>query len=169
MPLDATIAGPTSTSYLALTDANTMATNFGLSNWPSLTDDQKNEALLRATCDIESHRIHDPAPFDPKQSLTFPRMNDCSVTTGLPLIPPPVLWAVMFQADYYGLNGESDRKNWEGAKGDALKDSGRGSPLCPRAWAAFSKYVSRCGQYVNTYQATDVYLRLFALFNISGS
>jgi len=166
MPLDATLAGSSSTSYMTLADANAMATNFGLTNWATLTDAQKSAALFRATVDIDSHRVHDPLPFVIGQSLLFPRETDLIGTTSNAMIPKPVLWACMFQADYHGMNGETDRKNWEGAKGDALKDSGKGSPLCPRAWAAFSKYVSRCGSYVNTYPQSDVYMRLFALFTM---
>lgn len=166
--LNATVASVDANSYLSLADANAMAVNFGLLNWARLMDDQKCVALIRAAIDVDSHRIHDNAPWRVGQTFVFPRETDVLTFGTAPIIPKPVLWAVMYQADYLGMNGEADRKNWEGAKGDALKDSGRGSPLCPRAWAAFSKYVSRCGNFVNEYPNSDAYMKLYAILGVQS-
>lgn len=138
--LDATIGGSTADSYLTLTDANTLAANYGLSQWASKSDAEKETALRRATSDIDSHQFSD-ARKSASQALTFPRGPDLGV------IPPPIRLACIYQAEFIAVSGEYDRKQWEGVKGAPLKDAGNGSPLCPRAFAMLARFITRVGEF----------------------
>jgi len=143
MPLDATVSGTASDSYLTLSDANTLATSNGLSVWSGKTDGEKEVALRRASQEIDSHRVHDPAPGRTGQARLFPRSKDAGV------IPAAVKLAVLYQADWIATSGESDRKQWEGAKAGPVKDAGGGSPLCPRAFAIFARFIARTAEYTD--------------------
>ena len=141
MPLDATVSGTAADSYLNLVEANTLAANYGLSVWSGKTDQEKEIALRRAALEIDSHRVHDPAPAKTGQSRLFPRSKDAG------LIPEAVKHAAILQADWIATSGESDRKSWEGAKAGPVKDAGNGSPLCPRAFSIFARFIARTAEY----------------------
>jgi len=139
--LDATVAGSDADSYVTLTEAKAIATAVGLAGLSAKTDAEFDIALRRACLDVDSHRFHDQVPSVDTQALKFPREKDSDT------IPRDVKWAQVLQADWIAVVGESDRKQWEGAKAGPLKNSGAGSPLCPRAFAVLRQYVSNVGTY----------------------
>lgn len=141
MALDATPAGVDADSYLTVADADTLAGKIGLPNWTGLTEGQKEEALRRSALEIDAHRFHSPDPYVEGQARCFPREVDEGV------IPKRVEWAALFQAEWLATSGESDRKQWEGAKAAPLKDARVGSPLCPNALLQLGKLISRTGSY----------------------
>lgn len=173
--LDATPFGPDANSYIDLATANSMATSVGLTKWAALSDGDKTAGLIRATLDVDSHHFHHNTPWniqiitglpipitvggipvsqvlpytvdlDPQiyvktQALAFPRRIDRGV------IPNPVKWAQLYQAEFIACSGEYDRKQWDGANAAPLTDSKIGSPLCPRALTMIAKFISRAGGY----------------------
>jgi hypothetical protein len=168
MAIVATAASPTANSYIDLATADSMAASAGLSRWAEATEDARNAALIRAAVDVDTHRFHhatpwnidplcgqidnmpvgllanadlDPSTYVRKQALIFPRRVDRGV------IPNPIKWCQMFQAEFIATSGEYDRKQWEGANAAPLADSKVGSPLCPRALSMISRFISRAGAY----------------------
>lgn len=141
MALDATVSGSTSDSYVTLTEANALASQAGLTSWASKSDAEKEAALRLAVEDINGHRFFDQVLAVETQRLIFPRYKDNAA------IPYQVKKAQVYQADWIAVVGESDRKQWEGARAAPLKDAGVGSPLCPRAFALLAPFISRSGEY----------------------
>lgn len=141
MALDATPGGANAESYLTVADADTLAASLGFNGWASKTTTIKEQALRRASSELDVHRFHDPEPWSSGQRRAFPRSKDSGT------IPEPVKWAALMQADYLATAGESDKKMWDGPKAAPVKDAGVGSPLCPRAFNQLARYISRVGGY----------------------
>lgn len=142
MALDSTPSGISADSYLSVADADTLAAELGLVTWAGKTTQEKEVALRTATQDIDSHRIHNPIRYVWNQALQFPRQCDRDG-----LIPREVKRAVMFQAEFVAVAGQSDQKNWEGVKAAPLSVAGNTSTLCPRAMSQFAKFISRTGRF----------------------
>ncbi|HEY3321720.1 MAG TPA: DnaT-like ssDNA-binding protein [Planctomycetota bacterium] len=134
-----TESGADSNSYISLSEAKTLAAQMGLASWTGKTDQQIDQALLRACIEIEAHRFHNAVKDVAAQALTFPRKVDYAT-------PDVVRLAQVYQADWLMVNGEADRKQWEGAKASPM-DAGVGSPLCPRAFTVLAKLISRVGSF----------------------
>lgn len=141
MALDATPGGTAADSYLELEEADALAESLGLSSWAEKADAEKEAALRAAALEIDAHRFHHGTPYAEGQARAFPREKDEGA------IPEPVKVAAMYQAEWNAVTGEGDRKLWEGKKAGALKDSGNGSPLCPKALAQLSRFISRVGTF----------------------
>lgn len=139
--LDSTLYGVSSESYLSVAEADALAIELGLTVWAAKTTEQKEAALRVGTQDIDSHRVHNPIRYQWNQALKFPRTDDCGA------IPREIKRALMYQAEWIAVSGETDRKLWEGASAAPLSEAGNTSPLCPRAMTIFAPYISRVGRY----------------------
>jgi hypothetical protein len=90
---DATVGGASSNSYVTLEEANTyLAGRLHADTWTSASDSDKEKALLTACRHVEQLRYWDgnrPAFTDPRQRLTFPRVQDIDAD-GAFIIPQSV-------------------------------------------------------------------------------
>lgn len=141
MALDSTPYGVSAESYLSVADADLLAAGLGLTSWAAKTTQEKEIALRVGTKDIDLHRFHDPVRYQWNQALKFPRARD------LGLIPREIKWALIYQAEWVAVAGETDRKQWDGAQAAPLGQTGNTSPLCPRAMNALAQFISRVGGY----------------------
>lgn len=97
MPLDATLAGPQSNSYLAITAAEEyFAGRLGAEAWEGANDIDKEKALISACRRLEAlglecdRRCATPkSPVAIAQRLSFPRRKDLDAGGGY-IIPEPV-------------------------------------------------------------------------------
>lgn len=110
MPLDTTIGGAASDSYLSLADAAAFAAaDLGTyaDEWAAADDPTREKALRRATRDIDTFVGSTVEAWDAvtPQKLAFPRWEDVD-TNGNPFLPPRLLQATYHQAAYVLANAE---------------------------------------------------------------
>ena len=111
MALDTTVAGASANSYISVAEADAFAADrLGpfATKWLSggLTADQKENALITATRDVDAH-VHPLTQFSTTQRLLFPRDVDYTGTTVLtPFIHRAVKEATFEQAIFLAANAE---------------------------------------------------------------
>jgi hypothetical protein len=109
--LDVTVAGPAANSYITVAEADLFAADrLGpfATKWLSggLTSDQKENALITATRDVDAHVGH-ATPFVATQRLLFPRDIDYTGTVVLtPFLHRAVKEATFEQAIFLASNAD---------------------------------------------------------------
>lgn len=106
MVFDATVAGLAATSYLTVEDADALAAvdPVGGEAWLSSATDEKEQALMAATADVDTYRRAVAFRYDEEQPLLFPRLEDVRGDPALPFIPRQVERATYEQATYLRQN-----------------------------------------------------------------
>ncbi|HVM30772.1 MAG TPA: DnaT-like ssDNA-binding protein [Candidatus Limnocylindrales bacterium] len=104
MPLDTTVAGAATDSYISVAEADAMAAaDLGrfAEAWAEHTPDKKERALRRATREIDSH-YGSVRRYAATQARSFPRSLD--VASGVPFVPDGIARATYEQAIYVASN-----------------------------------------------------------------
>lgn len=120
MALDATVAGASADSYLTVAAADLLAADdLGpeAERWtaPSTTVLEREQALKRATREIDAYVPTGYPPYATTQALVFPRSID--VVSGAPVIPSALKRAAYHQAAFVLLNaGTIDRASQRHAR-----------------------------------------------------
>lgn len=108
MAFDATVAGATANSYLAVAEADAFATaDVGASAvaWTSAVTSAKQNALMRATREVSAYlRSSGLALYSTTQALLYPRAVD--VLNGTPFIPNAIRFATYAQAKFLNANAD---------------------------------------------------------------
>jgi hypothetical protein len=105
MAIDATVAGATANSYLAVATADGLANDdlgAEATAWLTAVTGDKEKALKRATRELDAYLRSGWGPYSQTQALLFPRSID--VTSGTPYIPRSIQLACYQQAIYLASN-----------------------------------------------------------------
>lgn len=109
MPLDPTVGGAASTSYLTLAEADAMAaTDLGrdVLAWTAATDADKEAALIRATIDLDVYKPGPETRYAATQARRFPRSFDID-GVALPFLPRRLKEAAFAQAKHRLANADA--------------------------------------------------------------
>lgn len=101
--IDATVAGATANSYLAVADADALAADdFGPERgwWLDAGLEQKELALKRATAELDDALRSGWTRYDSAQALIFPRSIDYSGAPAVAFIPARIRRAAYLQAAF---------------------------------------------------------------------
>lgn len=111
MALDSTVAGANADSYLSVADANTLAAaDLGseAAEWAASADTaRKEQALKRATREIDKYLRSGWTRYSPTQRLLFPRAVDYNGTPAVPFIQQDIRLATYEQATYLFANADA--------------------------------------------------------------
>jgi len=113
MALDTTVAGATADAYISAAEADVFAANrlgrfsarWLLTGTGALTVDQKENAILQATVDVDAH-IRSTIPYSATQRLAFPRTTDYIGTPAVPFLDRLVKEATYEQAAFLAVNAD---------------------------------------------------------------
>ena len=113
MALDTTVAGATADAYITAAEADVFAANrlgrfavrWLLAGAGALTVDQKENAILQATVDVDAH-IRSTIPYSATQRLAFPRVTDYTGTPAVPFLDRLVKEATYEQAAFLAVNAD---------------------------------------------------------------
>ena len=109
MAVVTTVAGASSNSYLDVAGADALAASELGNNaraWASLTIEDKEAALMRATAEIDEFVGAGLPSYTQGQALVFPRAGDVVIGTYTPEIPVRVKRATFLQAAYLAANAD---------------------------------------------------------------
>src|SRR5262245_19919065 len=105
MAIDATVAGADANSYLTVADADALAADdYGPERewWLDRGLEEKEQALKRATAELDMWLGASWTTYSAEQALLFPRLRDTDGTT--PYIPGGVQRATYYQAAFLTRN-----------------------------------------------------------------